>query len=152
MPNTTKQPRMERHLHMTPEELSQQNEATAAELTVLRWINKERTQPRKVKRRWDQRTVGSVKLRLFKKLTAASIPIPSPDCLWCQQGGYRNKNWDLALWGADFQDNKGTFWKIHSWSTMTDCVKYGILIHEQMPEGLEISANGPKRNETRTHE
>jgi len=56
----------------------------------------------------------------------AGIPIPNEHCFWIQQGGYRHHHWDLARWGADFRDEQGRFWRIYSWCTMTECVRYGI--------------------------
>ena len=130
------------------DDLSRQNDATAAELTVLRWLDREKAQKQKPRRRkWDARTVGSVKLRLFKKLREAGIPIPAPECLWGQQGGYRGRHWDLARWGADFTDENGKHWIVYSWSTMTECARYGVLVHDthhrDLPGDCEVSANTP---------
>ena len=53
-----------------------------------------------------------------------------PEDLWIQQGEYRKATWDLAPWGAfvKYQRDGGKLMlAIHSWDTMTSCLK-GITI------------------------
>ena len=119
------------------ENLSSENDAAAAVLTVLRWLDREKEPQR---RRWNSSTVGRVKQRLVKKIQAAGIPIQSAECLWVQQGGYRGKHWDLARWGADWVDGSGQHWSIASWDTMTQCVKRGMTWHRDPSGYIEIFA------------
>lgn len=82
-----------------------------------------------------QRNPGRTRLRLCRLLLRHGI-IVEPEDLWTQEGGYRSRHWDLARWGsyhAWWKDGKtpdGNPWShefhISSWSTMTDCLKYGI--------------------------
>ena len=119
------------------ENLSSENDATAAVLTVLRWLDMEK-KPRK--RRWNSSTVGRTKIRLAKKLTDSGLPIPNAECLWVQQGGYRGRHWDLARWGADWTDGSGQHWILASWDTMTSCAKTGVSWKRDSAGYIEVFA------------
>lgn len=64
-----------------------------------------------------------------------------PCDFWVQEGAYRHVTWDLARWGsyearwASGQAPDGRAWssKFHvsSWSTMTDCVRHGVVINKE---------------------
>jgi hypothetical protein len=103
---------------------------------------------RKPRRRLGSRrhTIGRVRWKLFHRLREAGLSLPSPDCLWMQEGFYRHNVHDLARWGADWRDG-GHFYCIYSWDTMTDCVRYGITASDEgdMPGRYEISALIPQR-------
>lgn len=83
---------------------------------------------------------GRVAKRLAKLLQDAGVPIPDATCFWVQQGGYRHRYWDLARWGADWKAMH-EFWSVHSWSTMTACVRYGIVLVYDGPTNVEVFAN-----------
>lgn len=80
---------------------------------------------------------GRTRERLAELLKDKGL-IVSPYDLWVQEGGYRRSTWDLARWGsndAKWVDGKGPDGEpwglkviLSSWSTMTECVRYGIDI------------------------
>lgn len=82
---------------------------------------------------------GRVREKLAELLAEKGL-IVSPYDLWTQEGAYRSRYWDLARWGsseARWKDGKDPDGKpyhltvrLSSWSTMSDCVKYGIEIGE----------------------
>jgi hypothetical protein len=83
---------------------------------------------------------GRVATRLAKILQDAGVPIPDATCFWIQQGGYRHRNWDLARWGADWKVGH-QYWTLYSWSTMTACVRYGIVLDYDEPTEVEVFSN-----------
>ncbi len=119
------------------DDLNSENDAAAAVLTVLRWLDREKEPQR---RRWNSSTVGRTKIRLLKKLTDSGLPIPDAECLWVQLGGYRSRHWDLARWGADWVDGSGQHWSITSWDTMTQCVKRGVTWKRDTIGYIEVFA------------
>ena len=70
---------------------------------------------------------GRVRLRLAKLLEGIGVKVDPYD-LWCQEGGYRHHNWDLACWGAYSAEYKGEKVHLCSWDTMTKCVRFGVEI------------------------
>ncbi len=92
-----------------------------------------------------RRGAGRIREKLAKLLGEKGILV-DPEDLWTQEGAYRSVHWDLARWGtmeAKFKDGKapdGTDWhqsvQLSSWSTMTDCCKYGIDIGKEDEFGL----------------
>lgn len=80
---------------------------------------------------------GRTRERLAALLLEKGLAV-SPYDLWVQEGGYRHRNWDLARWGSNHakwvngKDPEGNPWDLPvtlcSWSTMTQCVRYGIEI------------------------
>jgi hypothetical protein len=85
---------------------------------------------------------GRVKLKLAEMLREKGLVVYAED-FWVQQGAYSHEIWDLARWGINgqagtfnIQDEYGNWqnfqpdWPIgiHSWDTMTNCVRYGIEI------------------------
>lgn len=89
--------------------------------------------------------IGRVRWKLFEILQGEGYSIPSPDCFWMQEGFYRRNQHDLARWGADWRDEDGTFFSIHSWDTMTNCVRYGITSLEDhtTPNRFQICQKEP---------
>lgn len=75
---------------------------------------------------------GKVRLKLAEMLRAKGFDVQAED-LWIQLGGYRHRNWDLARWGHYPTG-------VHSWDTMTDCVRYGFDVGKDN----ELSANVPQ--------
>lgn len=71
-----------------------------------------------------------------------------PEDLWTQQGDYRKATWDLARWGAlkKTVNPKGInlHFSIHSWDTMTECLKKGFTVegpgHKDLPGVREVVA------------
>jgi len=80
---------------------------------------------------------GRIRERIAALLAEKGL-IVSPYDLWVQEGGYRHRHWDLARWGTnharwkDSRDPDGNERKhdvhVSSWSTMTECVRWGIEI------------------------
>lgn len=83
---------------------------------------------------------GRIAMKLAKILQDAGVPIPDATCFWIQQGGYRHRYWDLARWGADWKADH-QFWRLYSWSTMTNCVQYGIVLDYDDPTDVEVFPN-----------
>ena len=66
------------------------------------------------------RRVGRTREKLAEMLTEALKEQVRPEMLWKQD--VYNRTWcDCAAWGVD-----GDGFTIYSWSTMKDCVKFGI--------------------------
>ncbi len=85
--------------------------------------------------------IGRIKWKLFDLLQDAGLDIITPENFWMQQGGFRHHHWGLACWGADWRDDKNhILGSCHSWSTMTECVRYGIAIRLDDPHSWEISS------------
>lgn len=88
---------------------------------------------------------GRIRIRLAELLLDKGIVV-SPYDLWTQEGGYRHMTWDLARWGsyeATFPngitpDGSTFHGKVHlsSWSTMTDCVRFGIEVFKEDKFGI----------------
>jgi hypothetical protein len=86
--------------------------------------------------------IGRVRWKLFEMLTE-HFSIRTPEDLWMQEGAYRSRYWDLARWGADWRDEKGVYWRVFSWSTMSDCVRYGFEFEPDGVNAFEISSRKP---------
>jgi hypothetical protein len=94
------------------------------------------------------RKPGKTKIALARFLEEAiaeihpGIPI-NPQVLWSQEGYYRNRNLDLARWGAfiPIPESQGSVC-VYSWDTMTACVKHGIVIavRRDNPNEIEVSS------------
>lgn len=107
----------------------------------------EKAMAKRARKKRDKSQPGRIQVALCNKLQAAGIPIPNAECFWIQQGGYRHHHWDLAKWGADFRDEQGRFWCIHSWSTMTECVRYGFDIDlSQDTQDFAIESKCPAKS------
>lgn len=90
--------------------------------------------------------IGSVRWKLFEMLREAGVPIVSVDQFWMQEGAYRGRRWDLARWGADFHSSvDGSFWSVHSWDTMTACVRFGFFVHHINPCEVMIDSKPPRK-------
>lgn len=95
-----------------------------------------------IRKRRNSASLGRVRIALARLLAAQGIEV-DPANLWCQQGAYRSPKWDLARWGGDgvWAGNPynltdpihgspcvGSQVHVSSWSTMTECVRYGIEV------------------------
>ncbi len=88
---------------------------------------------------------GKIKHKLLRLLNEAGLDIPDVDCFWVQMGGYRHRFWDLARWGADWGVNGSCY----SYSTMTECVKYGLEVSR---DGASFSVSSKMTTEQREEE
>src|SRR5688572_29514379 len=80
---------------------------------------------------------GRVREKLAALLLEHNLAV-SPYDLNTQEGAYRSRYWDLCRWYTDdakWADGKapdGTPWpwpvRIASWSTMTMCVRHGVMV------------------------
>lgn len=76
---------------------------------------------------------GRIKWRLSEILREHGIEA-SPYDMWTQEGAYRSRHWDLARWGVSgkwinptLEQHTGQL-TIYSWDTMTNCVRFGIVM------------------------
>ena len=98
-----------------------------------------------MKRKWPF-GVETTREKLVHLLELAGFHVDIDD-IWTQKGDYRKKMWDLAVWGAHpvFRDDGGRHCQVYSWSTMTECVRYGITVRQDeidpMPWDWEVHAN-----------
>lgn len=101
--------------------------------------------------------VGRVREKLAALLLAEGIDIDPRDLSW-QDGAYATVQWDCAKWFGDGKSvgrsdcPDGFSVRISSWSTMTECARYGIdLSHDSrdLRGTYEISAREPAKKEGR---
>lgn len=96
--------------------------------------------------------IGRVREKLAALLLAEGIDIDPYDLRW-QDGAYATVHWDCCKWygegksigRADCPD--GFSVHVSSWSTMTECARYGIeLSHDErdLRGTYEISAREPR--------
>lgn len=76
------------------------------------------------------RPIGRLREKLATMLQAKGYPV-QPEDFWIQEGGYRHRTWDLASWGASCHRDDGVAVSLHSWDTMTSCVRWGIEIETE---------------------
>lgn len=82
------------------------------------------------------KTAGKIKQKLLILLNEAGLDIPDTTCFWTQLGFYRFRYHDLARWGADWGKHNSCY----SWSTMTECVRYGLTVSCDGRNGCEVSS------------
>lgn len=79
----------------------------------------------------SKRNIGRIREKLADLLTKALTEREKreinvdPEDFWIQEGTYRHVTWDMARWGVN---NGRVPFVIHSWDTMSDCVKHGISV------------------------
>lgn len=97
---------------------------------------------------------GRTRIRVADLLAERGL-IVSPYDLWVQEGGYRHRYWDLARWGtneARWEDGRDPDGKertgkvfVSSWSTMTECVQWGIEIGQFDDTWNHVAAEHARR-------
>lgn len=84
------------------------------------------------------RPIGRLRKKLATMLREKGYPV-QPEDFWIQEGGYRHRTWDLASWGVKCRVD-GVDVNLHSWDTMTSCVRWGIEIENRGPLDIEVHA------------
>ena len=89
----------------------------------------------KIRRPRGPRGTGKTRIKLAARLLEKGILVDPAD-IWEQLGNYRHGTWDVVRWGSNKarwatvdprgRDHAGRCITLSSWSTMGDCVRYGV--------------------------